>query len=334
MTTHSGKVLVVDDQPSNTEALAQALEPLGYEVWQALDGPMALVLAKERAPEVILLDLRMPGMDGFEVCRRLKADPDTRLLPVVVLTGLDSREARLAALEAGATDFLAKPFDLVELEVRVRNLVHYRRLIQDLDDAERMLFAVARAVEARDEGTGEHCDRLSHLAVWLGRQFDLGDDDLKALRRAGYLHDIGKIGIPDAILRKPGPLTPEEWEIMRSHVDIGVRICAPLRTLQPVLPIIRHHHERRNGTGYPDRLSGDEIPFLARVFQVVDVFDALTSHRPYRKALPPAEAVRILREETAKGFWDPQVVEAFARALEERGFEVPGMPLGLTPELG
>lgn len=330
----SGRVLVVDDQPANTEALAQALGPLGYEVWQALDGPTALLLAKERLPDVILLDLLMPGMDGFEVCRKLKEEPDTRLLPVVVLTGLDSREARLKALEAGATDFLAKPFDLVELEVRVRNLVHYRRLIQDLDDAERMLFAVARAVEARDEGTGEHCDRLSHLAVWLGQKLGLNEDELKTLRRAGYLHDIGKIGIPDAILHKPAPLTPEEWKIMRSHVDIGVGICAPLRTLQPVLPIIRHHHERRDGSGYPDGLKGNEIPFLARVFQVVDVFDALTSSRPYRKALPPPEAVRILREETARGFWDPHIVEVFARSLEEADFEVPTRALGENPKVG
>lgn len=333
MAAPGGKVLVVDDQASNTEALAQALEPLGYQVWQALDGPTALLLAKERVPDVILLDLRMPGMDGFEVCRRLKADPETRLLPVVVLTGLDSREARLSALEAGATDFLAKPFDLVELEVRVRNLVNYRRLIQDLDEAERMLFAVARAVEARDECTGEHCDRLSHLAAWLGEQLGLAEEDLKALRRAGYLHDIGKIAIPDAILRKPGPLTPEEWQIMRSHVEIGIQICAPLRTLQPVLPIIRHHHERRDGSGYPDGLKGDQIPFLARVFQVVDVFDALTSDRPYRKALPPDEAVRILREETARGFWDPRVVEVFAQSLEASGFQVPDR-LGRDPNLG
>jgi putative two-component system response regulator len=318
----AGKVLVVDDQPLNTEALAQALQPLGYEVWQALDGPTALLLAREHLPDVILLDLRMPGMDGFEVCRKLKADPETQLLPVVVLTGMDSRETRLAALEAGATDFLAKPFDLVELEVRVRNLVSYRRLIQDLDDAERMLFAVARAVEARDEGTGEHCDRLSHLAVWLGERLGLKDEDLKSLRRAGYLHDIGKIGIPDRILHKPGPLDPQEWVVMRSHVEIGVRICAPLRTLRPVLPIIRHHHERWDGSGYPDGLAGEAIPFLARVFQVVDVYDALTSDRPYRKALPPEEALAVLQQETARGRWDPAVVEAFARGVREVGPEV------------
>lgn len=330
----AGKVLVVDDQPRNTEALAQALTPLGFEVWQALDGPTALLLAKEHLPDVILLDIRMPGMDGFEVCRQLKADPETQLLPVVVLTGLDSREARLQALQAGATDFLAKPFDLVELEVRVRNLVSYRRLIQDLDDAERMLFAVARAVEARDEGTGEHCDRLSRLAVWLGKRLGLDEESLKALRRAGFLHDIGKIGIPDAILHKPGPLTPEEWMIMRSHVDIGVRICSPLRTLRPVLPIIRHHHERRDGSGYPDGLAGDDIPLLARVFQVVDVYDALTSNRPYRRALCPQEALRVLQEETAKGFWDPEVVRAFGQGLAEANFQLPIATLGEEEKVG
>jgi putative two-component system response regulator len=328
-----GKVLVVDDQPLNTEALAQALEPLGYEVWQAVDGPTALLLAKEHQPDVILLDIRMPGMDGFEVCKRLRADPETQLLPVVLLTAWDAREAKLQALEAGATDFLTKPTDLVELTVRVRNLVSFRRLTQDLDDAEQMLFAVARAVEARDEGTGEHCDRLSHWAVWLGQRLALDQESLKALRRAGYLHDIGKIAIPDAILRKPGPLTPEEWVVMRSHVDIGVRICAPLRTLRPVLPIIRHHHERRDGSGYPDGLAGEEIPLLARVFQVVDVFDALTSHRPYRRALSPEEALAILREETARGFWDPHIVEVFASGLEQEGFQILRQLLGEEQKL-
>ena len=192
----AGTVLVIDDQPQSLEAMREALLPLGFEVWQAMDGEAGLVLAKERQPDVILLDVMMPGMDGYEVCRRLKADEETRLLPVVFLTGLDSRDARLRGLEAGATDFLTKPFSLVELEVRVRNLVSFRRLTQDLDDAEKMLFAVARAVEARDEGTGEHCDRLSQLAAQLATHMGLDSEAAKTLRRAGYLHDIGKIGIP------------------------------------------------------------------------------------------------------------------------------------------
>jgi len=309
---HAGIVLAIDDQPANLEALAGALTPLGYRVWQAQDGEAGLALAHERQPDVILLDIVMPGMDGFEVCRRLKAHEETRLVPIVFLTGLDTRQARLQGLEAGATDFLSKPFDLVELEVRVRNLVAFRRLIQDLDSAEQILFAVARAVEARDAGTGDHCDRLSGLAARLGERLGLDDESLTALRRAGYLHDIGKIGIPDAILLKPGELDSEEWRIMRSHVEIGVGICAPLRTLRAVLPIIRHHHERQDGSGYPDGLKAEEIPFLARTFQVADIYDALTSDRPYRKAMTSRDAFRVLRREVTRRWWDGAIVEALA----------------------
>ncbi|PWB69536.1 MAG: two-component system response regulator [Holophagae bacterium] len=314
----AGTVLVIDDQPQSLEAMRQALHPLGFEVWQALDGETGFQLARERQPDVILLDVLMPGIDGYEVCRRLKADEETRLLPVVFFTGLDSRQARLRGLEVGATDFLSKPFDLVELEVRVRNLVHFRRLTQDLDDAEKMLFAVARAIEARDEGTGEHCDRLSQLAAQLGEHVGMDPEAVKALRRAGYLHDIGKIAVPDAVLLKPGRLNGAEWQIMRSHVEIGVKICAPLRTLRPVLPIIRHHHEHGDGSGYPDALRDDEIPLLARIFQVVDVFDALTNDRPYRKALAIEEALALQRKETSRGWWDGELFEAFSTMLEKR----------------
>ncbi len=311
----AGTVLVVDDQPENLQLLVDSLRPLGYQVWPAADGPTALAIARERLPDVILLDVMMPTMDGFEVCRQLKADSETRLLPVVFITGLDSREARLTGLDVGATDFLSKPFDLTELEVRVRNLVSFRNLTRDLDSAEEMMFSIARAVEARDEGTGDHCDRLSLLAARLGERLGLDAEAVKTLRRAGYLHDIGKIGIPDAVLLKPGKLTDEEWVVMRSHVEIGVGICAPLRTFRSVLPIIRHHHERRDGSGYPDHLKGEEIPLVARVFQVVDVFDALTNDRPYRKALSTAEALAVMQGETARGWWQPTIVDAFAAMI-------------------
>lgn len=316
-----GTVLVIDDQQTNRQAVADALGPLGYTVLEAADGEAGLRAAADASPDVILLDVMMPGMDGFEVCRRLKDHVDTRLLPVVFLTGLDTREARLRALEVGATDFLSKPFDLVELEVRVRNLVAFRRLIQDLDSAEQILFAVARTVEARDERTGEHCDRLATLAARLGERLGVDQEGITALRRAGYLHDIGKIGIPDAILNKRGPLTPEEWVVMRTHVTIGVGICSPLRTLRSVVPIIRCHHEHRDGSGYPEGLVGEEIPHLARVFQVVDVYDALTSDRPYRAAMPPPTAVATLRAEAAKGWWDQEIVRVFADMLAEGGTE-------------
>jgi len=258
----------------------------------------------------------MPGLDGYEVCRRLKSDQDTRLLPVVFLTGLDSREARLQGLEAGATDFLSKPFELVELEVRVRNLVHFRRLTQDLDDASRCCSPSPGGRGAR-RGDRRPLRPPVRGGVAPGGAARPRRRLAQGAAPGRYLHDIGKIAIPDAILLKPGRLTQDEWKVMRSHVNIGVDICTPLRSLKPVLPIIRHHHERADGSGYPDKLRGESIPLLARVFQVVDVFDALTSNRPYRKALTPTAAFATLREEVHKGWWDERIVVTFAAMIEE-----------------
>jgi len=317
MTESRGIVLAVDDDPGALSALADALGTLGFQVVQAADGATALDLAREKQPDVVLLDVQMPGMDGFEVCRRLKADSALMLVPVVFLTGHGSRRARLEGLEAGATDFLNKPCDLVELEVRVRNLVNFRRLTTELDSAEQIIYSIARVVEARDQDTGDHCERLTQLCVALGRRIGLGAEEITALRRGGYLHDLGKIGIPDEVLLKPGKLSADEWAIMKRHVEIGVEICSPLRSLQPVLPLIRHHHERFDGSGYPDGLAGEEIPLLARVFQVIDVFDALTVDRCYRGAMTTDEAVGVIQSETAKGFWDPTIVREFLTMLDE-----------------
>ncbi len=312
-----GTVLAVDDDPNALEAIASALGSLDYDVWRTGDADAVLETARRRQPDVILLDLVMPGTDGYEVCRRLKAHPDTRLIPVVILTGQGGRDARLAGLDVGATDFLRKPCDLMELELRVRKLVEFRRLTQELDSAEGMVLSIARLVEARDEGTGEHCERLASMVKDLGRRLGMEDGELVALERGGYLHDIGKVGIPDAVLLKPGSFTDDEWVIMKRHVEIGYEICSPLRTLQPVLPIIRHHHERLDGSGYPLGLRGDEVPFITRVFQVVDIFDALTNDRPYRAALSEMDALRMLEEEKERGWWDPMVVEAFRTMIEE-----------------
>ena len=319
MPDSKGTVLAVDDDPGALEALAEALSTLRFRVWGATDGGSALALAQRHQPDVILLDVMMPGMDGYELCAQLKQDPETRLIPVVFLTGHGTREARLHGLEAGATDFLSKPCDLVELEVRVRNLVEFRRLTLELDSAEQMVFSIARTVEARDPDTSDHCERLAQLGVRLGRRLGLGEDDLTALRRGGYLHDLGKVGIPDSVLLKPGPLDAGEWDTMKRHVEIGVEICSPLRSLRPVLPLIRHHHERFDGSGYPDGLAGGDIPLLARVFQVVDVYDALTNDRCYRKALDRETALSVMVDETNHGSWDPEAFEAFVLMLESEG---------------
>jgi len=316
MSDSHGKVLAVDDDPGALEALSEALETLRFDVCQATDGKSALSLAVEQQPDVILLDVMMPGMNGYEVCEQLKENPSTRLIPVVFLTGYGSREARIQGLEAGATDFLNKPCDLMELDVRVRNLIAFRRLTLELDSAEQMVFSIARTVEARDPDTSDHCERLAQVSVRLGRCMGLDEDDLTALRRGGYLHDLGKVGIPDSVLLKPGPLTEDEWIIMKRHVEIGVQICAPLRSLRPVLPLIRHHHERFDGSGYPDGLAGEEVPLLARIFQVVDVYDALTNDRCYRKALSRDKALEIMADETGRGYWDSEIFQRFVELIE------------------
>ncbi len=325
-----GSVVVADDDPALLAAASRALRARGYDVAAVADGDAALRMAREQLPDVVLLDVAMPGLDGIEVCRRLKQEASTRLIPVVLMTGSAGREARMTGLEAGAADFLSKPFDLMELEARVRNLARMHRLTRDLDSSEEIVLAIARAVEARDKGTGDHCERLAALTVRFGRYLGLGEEDLVALRRAGYLHDLGKIAVPDAVLLKPGPLSPEEWQVMREHPVVGAEICAGLHTLRAVLPVIQHHHERWDGSGYPGRLAGEQIPYLARVFQVVDIFDALSNERSYSEPLPAEQALAILRDEARSGLVDPLLVEAFCGLLSgERAAATAGPALAM-----
>ncbi len=330
MLDHRGKVLAIDDDPNVLELMAAALGKVGYEVWQSVDGMAGYLLAMEHRPDVILLDLKMPGADGIEICRMLKGNAETSLIPVIFLTGHGSRQSRIEALDAGASDFLTKPTDLMELEARVRNLVAFHRMTLELDSAEQVIFTFAKALEARDRETGDHCARLARLSVRLGERLGLDDEQLTALRRGGYLHDVGKIGIPDAVLLKPGRLDRDEWEMIKRHSELGWEICRPLHSLGPVLPLIRHHHERYDGTGYPDGLSGEEIPLLARIFQVVDVFDALTNDRSYRKGEPVESALEVILEETRLGFWDREIVGEFVDMIRTEGAGEP--PQGMSTE--
>lgn len=310
------KILVVDDHPSSRMTAVALLSVEGYNVLEADSGPAALDCVLDSNPDLILLDVMMPGMDGFEVCRRLKQDEQTRLIPVVFVTALDDRRARLKGIEAGGDDFLTKPFDQLELSARVRSLVRQKRLNEDLDHAEQVLFSIARTVESRDPNTGDHCERLVMRGKAFGDFLRLSRTEVRDLMWGGYLHDIGKVGIPDAVLLKPGKFQPEEWEVMKQHVLIGEKICQPLRTMRGVVPIIRHHHERWDGSGYPDGLVGDEIPYLAQVFQVIDIYDALTSERPYKRAFTPEEALRMIDEETAKGWRNPELVRQFQEFIQ------------------
>lgn len=309
------KILVVDDHPSSRMTAVALLSVEGYEVLEAESGPIALKRVVEGNPDLILLDVMMPGMDGYEVCRRLKEDEQTRLIPVVFITALNDKRSRIMGIEAGGDDFLSKPFDRLELAARVKSLVHQKRLNEDLDHAEQVLFSIARAVESRDPNTGDHCERLVAMGKAFGEYIQLPRTDIRNLMWGGYLHDIGKVGIPDAVLLKKGSFTPEERQIMTNHVLIGEKICKPLRSMRGVLPIIRYHHERWDGTGYPDGLVGDEIPYLAQVFQVIDIYDALTSERPYKRAFTVAEALEIMLQETQRGWRNPKLSQQFAEFI-------------------
>ncbi|MBD2428478.1 HD domain-containing phosphohydrolase [Phormidium sp. FACHB-1136] len=305
------RVLVVDDHtPSRMTAVA-LLSVDGYQVEQADCGHSALSRVEAHPPDLIVLDVMMPGIDGFEVCRRLKRNDSTRLIPIIFVTALEDREARLKGIEAGGDDFITKPFDALELSARVKSLIHQKRLNEDLDHAEQVLFSIARTVESRDPNTGDHCERLVKSAQAFGEYLQLAPNHVRHLTWAGYLHDIGKVGIPDAILLKTGPLTPEDRAIMERHAVIGEAICQPLRTMRGVIPIIRHHHERWDGSGYPDGLAGDAIPRLAQIFQILDIFDALTHARPYKPAFSVEDSLTILAEEVARGWRDPILVAQF-----------------------
>jgi putative two-component system response regulator len=309
------RILVVDDAESIRLLFQRLLTADGHDVFGAPDGEVALEAVSEHQPDLILLDVAMPTLDGLEVCRRLKADAATRLTPVVLVTGKAGLNDRLKGLEAGADEILEKPVHPHELRARVRSLLRVKYLVDALDSAEAAFMALALTIEARDPMTNGHCERLSKHAVRLGQAMGLGDEDLAALHRGAYLHDLGKVGVPDHVLLKEGPLTADEFAVMKQHPVIGDNLCAPLQSLKRVRPIIRSHHERLDGSGYPDGLKGDSIPLLAQIVGVVDVFDALTSRRPYRGPLTPQHAARHLLEEVEQGRMSRQHVEAFLDTL-------------------
>jgi putative two-component system response regulator len=324
-----GKILVVDDDFSARKLTVEFLTEHGYPVTGATDGRAALDSIAQAPPDLILLDVRMPGLDGFEVCRRLKDQPETRLIPVVLLTALADTQDRVRGLEAGADDFLSKPVDRNELLARVRSLLQLKSFTDELERAESVVFTLARSIEEKDAYSEGHCERLACMSALLGEQMNLPAEQVAALRRGGIVHDIGKVGIPDSVLLKPGRLNLMEWRIMQQHPVIGERICAPLKSFKLVLPIIRHHHERFDGSGYPDGLAGESIPLTARILQVVDVYDALVTRRPYKPPYPPDEAVEVIATETARGWWDPEIVAEFRRFLAMRR-----EPLAPEPQLG
>jgi putative two-component system response regulator len=316
--TPRATVLVVDDEEPIRAFLRRLLEREGFAVREAADGTAALATIAASPPDVVLLDVNLPGPNGFEVCRRLRLDVASRLLPIIIVTGRDATTDRVEGLESGADDFLTKPLDTAELLARVRSLARMKAYTDDLDSASAIISTLASMIEARDGYSDGHCHRMANYATSLGRALNVGELDIQTLYRGGFLHDIGMLAISDAVLRRAGPLEPEEYELVKSHTVVGEQLITNLRTLAPVRPIIRWHHEHLDGSGYPDGLHDPMIPLLAQIVGAVDVYEAVTTERPYQPRRTTEEAISILRTEVDRGWRRADVVETFVGLLDSR----------------
>jgi len=308
-------ILVVDDDPVNRQILGNLLALNGFKTREAEDGLQAVAAVKTNPPDLVLMDVTMPFMDGLSACRVIKDDPKSRLIPVIILTGLNTMDDRIAAFEAGADEHLAKPYHRLELLTRIRNLTAAKHYTDELENANNVLQSMARIVESRDQYTGDHCSNVSQNAVATGVHLGLTREDLNILRLGGLLHDLGKIAVPDAILHKPSHLDEAEMAIVRTHCVVGDDLVAPLHSMEKVRPLIRSHHERLDGTGYPDGLNAAQISLLVRIMSVADIYEALRSRRSYKESMSHERAIEILKQECDKGWWDVRVVEALAEVL-------------------
>ena len=311
-------ILVVEDNLVNAALMKELLASRGYQAVAVKNAAEAEAEIRREAPDLILLDVIMPGKSGYQLCRELKEDSKTRLIPIVMITGLSAREDRVKGIEAGADDFLTKPISPEELFARVSSLLKLKEFTDELETADSVLCTLGLSVESRDPYTEGHCERLARNASDLGSFLGLDEESTVALRRGGYLHDLGKIAVPDEILKKGSDLTPAEWKIMKQHPVTGETICRPLKSLRLVLPIIRHHHEHSDGSGYPDGLGRGEIPLLPRILQVADIYDALRTARPYKLALGHDQAAVTMRAEAQSGLWDEDLVSDFFTMLDKR----------------
>jgi len=311
-------ILLVDVASAERENWKAFLENQRFDVFTAESPDSARQLCLQLQPDLVLLHDHLPQVRGPELCRRLKQDPLNQLTPVVLISSAPTPVEMEQSREAGAADFWGMPASLDEGLGRIQSLLRLKSYIDE--QAQSVVLSLARSIEAKHCLTDGHSDRLAEFALQLGEDLGLREEDLEELRLGCLLHDIGKVAVPDSILLKPGRLNAQEVEVMRQHPITGEQICAPLKSLRPILPMIRHHHERMDGTGYPDGLYGGEIPLMARILQVADVYDALINDRPYREALSSDEALEILHQEAMHGWTDPSLVCRFARIRQTLDF--------------
>ncbi len=327
------RILVVDDNVSIAGLLEEVLVAEGHEVVVVGDGDCAMHEITNNPPDLILLDIELPKLSGYEVCQRVKSNPATRWIPIVIITGQAGQEFKIHSWELGADDFLSKPFQVIEIVVRCRSLLRVKRLLDELDSAEAVVFGLARTMEAKSPYTFGHSERVAEYAGLLAEKAGVSIEDRHDLYKGALLHDIGKICVPDAILDKPAALSPDEIIIVQQHTVQGAHILEPLRSVRRVVPLARSHHERIDGRGYPDGLSGDQIPYLVRILSVADVYDSLSSRRPYRPAMPHKRCLQILREEAFEGGLDPELVDLFCQAWDDAGKRLPKRVAGTAESL-
>jgi putative two-component system response regulator len=313
----AGRILVADDNPGVCRLLRRLLEPSGYEVEEVDTADAALDRIGTDPPDLVLLDLNLPGRGGYEVLEEIRGNPTTRLLPVVMLAGLATSEERIHAYREGATDFLAKPFSPEQLFPRVSSLVKLKQFADEHEHTERVILMLARMIDERDPYTSGHGGRVADCADRIAARMGFDQSCRSEIRRGALFHDLGKVVIPDAVLHKPGHLTPEEREVIQQHPTTGFELLSPLRTLRKALPIVHSHHERLDGSGYPEGISGDAISMPVRIVTIADVFDAVTSSRAYREALKPEIAFEILADGVAKGWWDREVLGELRAVVAE-----------------
>ncbi|MBI4688948.1 MAG: response regulator [Nitrospirae bacterium] len=318
MEEEKDSILIVDDLKVHLELTEAIFEREGYNVLTAQNAADALQVVKGFSPDLAILDVMMPGISGYDLCKKLKESYGTRFFPVILVTSLSEMEDKIAGIEAGADDFLNKPFNSLELVTRVRSLLKLKRLQEQLDHSESVILTLAVALESKDPYTKGHSERVADLSAEFAAFIGLSEKEQYLIRKTGRLHDIGKIGIGDYVLNKAGILTKEELEHIEQHTVIGEKICSPLRSLSAILPTIRHHHERWDGTGSPDGLKSENIPLMARILAIVDSFDAMVSERPYRKPASVEEALGRMDTEMSSGQWDPTLLQRFIEMMRKR----------------